>query len=83
MNTTRTSACIFCGRVASIQSVTPSVRLSCSVCGLYEVTTGALGILRNDVKLRAVAFAEIRRQMAAGVECPQINLELINKLKGL
>lgn len=82
MSTTRTTACPFCGRAASLRSVTASVQLDCSECGPYELTTGVIGRLRGDANAKAAVRAEIRRQLDSGVERPSINVEILQALKG-
>ncbi len=82
MSSTRTASCLFCGRTAALKSVTASVQLDCPDCGLYEVTVGAINHLRLDTQAKASVRAEIRRQQDSGVERPQINIEIIQALKG-
>ena len=63
-------------------SVTPVVRLDCSTCGPYEITTGVIGHLRTNAHAKAAVYAEIRRQLDSGVERPHINIEILQALKG-
>jgi hypothetical protein len=58
------------------------VQVDCPDCGRYELTVEAISHLRLDAQLKASVRAEIRRQLDSGVERPQINLELIEALKG-
>jgi hypothetical protein len=81
MSSTRTASCPFCGRTASLRSITASVHLDCPDCGPYEVTVGAISHLRVDAHTKAIVREEIRRQLDSGVERPQITLEVINALK--
>ena len=82
MSSARTASCLLCGRTAALKSVTASVQLDCPDCGLYEVTVGAIAQLRLDARMKAAVRAEIRRQLDSGVERPQINVELLQALKG-
>ena len=82
MSSARTASCLFCGRTAALKSVTASVKIDCPDCGLYEVTVGAINQLRLDAQMKAAVRAEIRRQLDSGVERPQINVELLQALKG-
>jgi hypothetical protein len=82
VSSTRTAACLFCGRTAPLRSITAAVQLDCSDCGSYEVTVGAIGQLRADAHAKAAVIAEIRHQLDTGVERPHIDLEVIKALKG-
>lgn len=82
MSTTRTAACLFCGRTSSLRTVTAAVQLDCPACGPYEVTLGVIGQLRADATAKAAVRAEIYRQLHSGVERPHIDLETLQKLKG-
>jgi hypothetical protein len=78
----RSAACLFCGRTASLRSVTAALRLSCLECGGYEVTLRAISHLRGDPHTKGAVRAEIRRQLENGVVCPRINIEFLKVLKG-
>ena len=82
MSSTRTAACLFCGRTAPLRSITAVVQLDCPACGPYEVTVGAVGQLRVDAHAKAAVLAEVRRQLDSGVERPHIDLEILRALKG-
>jgi hypothetical protein len=58
------------------------MQVDCPDCGQYELTVEAISQLRLDAQLKSSVRAEIRRQLDSGVERPQINLELIQALKG-
>ncbi len=81
MSSTKSTACLFCGGTATLKSVTAAVQLDCPECGSYEVTVGAIAQLRSDTRARGAVLAEIRRQIASGVERPSINIETLAILK--
>ena len=81
MNTARTAKCLFCDRVVPLRFPTGTVQMDCPVCGSFEVTTGVLGILRNDANVNAAVRAEIRHQLESGVERPTVNIEFLQHLK--
>jgi len=82
VSTTRTTICLFCGAPAQVVSVTPLVQLDCPSCGSYGLTTGVISHLRTNAHAKAAVYAEIRRQLGAGVERPHINVEILQALKG-
>jgi hypothetical protein len=82
VSSTRTAACLFCRRAVPVRFPTGTVQLDCPDCGWYEVTTGAIELLRSDEHANAAVRAEVRRELDSGVERPQINLWLIKELKG-
>ena len=82
MTSTRTAACILCGRTARLESAAAALRLDCPDCGPYDVTIGVIGHLHADAGAKGAVRAEIRRQLDGGVERPHISLEILRALKG-
>jgi predicted RNA-binding Zn-ribbon protein involved in translation (DUF1610 family) len=80
VNTTRPASCLFCGQTVPLRAVTAALKFDCPACGPYEVTVGAINLLR-DANTNAAARGEIRRLLNSGVERPLINLEVITALK--
>lgn len=79
---TRAASCFFCQRVVPMRFHSVLVRVDCPDCGSYEVTLGSIEHLRTSEQVKVAARAVISRERQSGVERPQINLDIIEELKG-
>jgi hypothetical protein len=77
---TQTVACLFCGLPAVTESAAAAIQMECPSCGSYEVTVGAIGRIRAGGPGRASVLEYIRRQRAAGVKSPLVDVGLVTSL---